>query len=62
MFYVAIVIPFSICLEWLRKYTLLKRYKLNIFWSPRVKQFDIYALLFGGYARFIPLDKKVLYG
>ena len=33
--------------------------KLNIFRPPQVNQFDILALLFDGYARFIPLDKMV---
>ena len=27
-----------------------------------MNQFDIRELLFGGYARFLPLDKMVLYG
>ena len=40
---------------------LLVRYKLNRFWPPRVNQFDISALLFGGYASFTPLDKMVFY-
>ena len=33
--------------------TLLVRYKFNSFRSPWVNQFDIFALLFGSYARFI---------
>ena len=37
-------------------------YKLNIFRPPRVNQFYIHALLFGGYARFVPLDKISFYG
>ena len=62
MFYVASVIKFIIFLELLWNYTLLICYNFNIFCSPRVKHFDIYALLFGGYARFILLYKMVLYG
>ena len=59
MFYVANVITLSVFLELPRKFNLLVRYKLNRFWSPRVNQFDTRALAFGGYARFIPLDKMV---
>ena len=59
MFYIAIVIKFSTFSELLWKSTLLLRYKLIRFWPPWVSQFDIFALLFGGYARFIPLDKIV---
>ena len=62
MFYLANVIRLNVVLELLRKSTLLVDYRLNFFWPPRVKQFDIRALLFGGYARFIPLDKMVFYG
>ena len=62
MFYVANVITLINFLELLWKFTLLVCYKLNIFWPPRVNQFDILVLLFGGYARFIPLDKIVFYG
>ena len=62
MFYVANVIILSAVLELLWKFTLLVRYKLNIFQPPQVNQFDICAQLFGGCARFIPLDKIVLYG
>ena len=46
MFNVSSVITFSVFLELLRKSTLLVRYKLNILWPPRVKQFDICVLLF----------------
>ena len=59
MFYVASVITFSVVSELLRGFTLLVCYKLNIIRHPRVKQFDIHALLFGGYTRFVPLDKMV---
>ena len=62
MFYVDSVITFSVFLELLWKYTLLIRYKLNRFRPPWVNQFDIRVLLFGGYARLIPLDKMVFYG
>ena len=62
MFYVANVITFSLSLDLLRKFTLLVRYKLNIFRPPQVNQFDNSALLFGGYTSFIPLDKMVVYG
>ena len=55
------VIIFCIFLELLKKFTLLEPYKLNIFRPPRVNQFDICALLFRGYARFILLDKMVFY-
>ena len=61
MFYVANIIILSVVLELLWKFTLLVRHKLNIFRPPRVNQFDICSLLFGGYARFIPLDKMVFY-
>ena len=57
MFYVANVIKFSIFLELMWKFTLLTRYRLNSLRPPRVNQFDICALLFGGYSRFIPLGK-----
>ena len=62
MFYVANVITLSAVSELLWKFTLLVRYKLNIFRRPRVNQSDIRALLFLGYARLIPLDKMVFYG
>ena len=62
MFYVANFITLNVVLELLLTCTLLVRYKLKIFRPPRVNQFDIRALLFGGYARFIPLDKMVFYG
>ena len=62
MFHVANIITLSVVLELLRKFTLLVHYKLNRFWPPRVNQFDIRALLFGGYARFTLLDKMVFYG
>ena len=62
MFYVANVITLSAFLELLWKFTLLVRYRLNITRPPRVNQFDIHALLFGGYSRFITLDKMVFYG
>ena len=55
MLYVANVIPFSVFLELLCKSTLIVRYKLNSFRPPRVNRFDTIALLFGGYARFMPL-------
>ena len=45
MFYVSIVITFSIFLELLFNYTLLVFYKLNKFLPPRVNQFNIRALL-----------------
>ena len=62
MFYVANIIIFSVFLELLRKPTLLVCYKLNRFHPLQVNQFDIHALLFGGYSRFITLDKIVFYG
>ena len=62
MFYVANVISLNVVSELLRKSTLLIRYKLNILRPPQMNQFDICALLFGGYKRFIPLDKIVFYG
>ena len=61
MFYVANVITLSVVLELLLKFTLLVRYRLNIFRPPWVNQFDIRALLFVGYDRFIPLHKMVFY-
>ena len=61
MFYVANVIKFSAFSELLRKSNLLLSYKLSRFRNTRLNQFDISALLFGGYVRFIPLDKMVLY-
>ena len=60
--YVANIITLSVFLELLWKFILLVHYKLNIFRPPRVNQFDIHALLFRGYAKFIPLDKMVFYG
>ena len=57
MFYVAIVILFSVFSYLLWKSNLLVCYKLNRFRTPQVNQFDICALLFGGYVSFIPLDK-----
>ena len=62
MFYVANIVTLIIVSELLWKSTLLIRYKLNSFHPPMVNQFDIRALLFGCYARFIPLDKTVFYG
>ena len=62
MFYVANVITLRVVLELLWKFTLLVRYKLNIFYPPRLNQFDNLALLFGGCSRFVPLDKLVFYG
>ena len=59
MFYVANVITFSIFLELVWESTLLLRYKLNRFRPPHVNQFDIHALLFRGYIRFILLDKMI---
>ena len=59
MFYVANIITLSIFLEVLWKSTLLVYYKLYIFWPPLVNQFDIHGLFFGGYTRFILLDKWV---
>ena len=61
MFYVANVIALSIVSELPWNSILLVRYKLNIFRPPRVNQFNILALLFGGYPRFISLDKMVFY-
>ena len=49
MFYVSNAIKFSVFLGLLWKFTLF-------FWTPWANQFDIRALLFGGYARFIPLS------
>ena len=62
MFYVANVITLSVVLEVLWNFTLIVHYQLNRFQPSRVNQFDIRALLFGGYARFIPLDKMVFHG
>ena len=62
MFYVANVIVLSIVSELLWNFTLLIRYKLNIFQPPQMNQFDIRALLFGGYTRFRPLYKMVFNG
>ena len=59
MFYADNVIALSGGLELLWKFTLLVRYKLNIFRHPWVNQFDIRELLFVVYARFILLDKMV---
>ena len=60
MFYIVNAIKFSVFSELLWKYNLLVCYELNRFWSPRVNQFDISAILFGGYTRFLPLDKMVI--
>ena len=60
MFYVARTIKFSVFLDLLWKHILIVCYKLNMIWPPY--QFDICVLLFGGYTRFIPLDKIVFYG
>ena len=57
MCYVASVITFSIFLELLQKSTLLVRYKLIKSGQHRLNQFDIRALLFGVYARFLLLYK-----
>ena len=62
MLLVAKIIALSVVLELLWKSTLLVCYKLNIFRPPQVNHFDIRALLFGGYARFILLDRMVFYG
>ena len=59
MFYVASVITVSVFSELLWKSTLLVRYKLNRFRPPWVNQVDICALLFGGYARFVILDRMI---
>ena len=59
MFYVASFITFRLFSDFLWKSNLLICYKLNIFRPPQVKQFDMRSLLFGGFARFIPLDKMV---
>ena len=61
MFYVASVIIFRVFLELLWKYTFIVNYRLNRLWPPWVNQFDIHALLFGGYTWFIPLGQMVLY-
>ena len=57
MFYVARFVSFSVFLELLWKSTLLVCYKLNIFPTPRVNQFYIFALVFVGYTKFIMLDQ-----
>ena len=62
MFYVANVITLSTVLELLWNFTLIVRYKLNVFRPPRVNLFDVCALLFGGYSSFITLDKVVFCG
>ena len=62
MFYIASVITFSLFLELRWKSTLLVHYKLNRFRILQVDQFDIRALLFGAYARFVKVDQMVLYG
>ena len=54
-FYVAIAITFSVLLELLWKSILLVCHKLKRLRPPRLNQFDIRALLFCSYARFIPL-------
>ena len=56
MFNVSNIVKFCAFSELLWEYTVFIRYKLNRLWTSRVNQFDIFALLFGGYARFIPLD------
>ena len=56
MFYVAIFITFSVFLESLCKFALQVSFTLNIFRPSQENQFDICALLFIGYARFVPLD------
>ena len=61
LFYVDSVITFGVFSELLWKSTLLVCYKLNRFHPPQVNQFDISLFLFGGYARFVLLDKMVLY-
>ena len=50
MFYVYIVITFSVFLELLWKSTLLMSCKLHMFRPPWMNQFDICALLLGVYA------------
>ena len=40
-------------------YFKIVRYKLNRSETPQVNQFDVRALLFGGYSGFIPLFKMV---
>ena len=62
MFYIAKFITLSVVMELLLKFTLLIHYKLSRFRTPQVNKFDIRALLFGSYARFVPLDKMVFYG
>ena len=62
MLCVANVITYIVVLELLWKFYSLVHYKLNRFLPPQVKQFDICALLFGGYDRFVPLNKMVFYG
>ena len=62
MFYVANVITFCVVSELLWKFNLLVRYKLNILQLPQINNFDTRELLFGGYARFLLLDKTVFYG
>ena len=62
MFYIANVITLSVFLELLRKFNLLLLYKLNSLRPPWVNQFDIHAVFFGGYARFIPLYKMIFCG
>ena len=61
MYYVDIVITLNLFLELPWKFILLVPFKLKRLQFPQVHQFDIRALLFGGYARFIQLDKMVLY-
>ena len=61
MFYVDNVIKFSVFLELLWKFTLLVRYKLNLFQPLQVNQFDIFALLLDYYSRFTRLYKMFLY-
>ena len=60
MFYGATVIKFGVFSELLWKSIFLVCYRLNRFRPPRVNQFDICALLFGGYTRFTALAKNGL--
>ena len=54
-------ITFSVLLELPWKSILLVHYNLYRVWPPKVKKFGICALVFVIYARFILLDKIVLY-
>ena len=62
MFYVAIMITFSLFSWLLWKYNLLVVTSYMGSGIDGLNQFDICGLFFGGYDRFIPLDKMVLYG